>query len=76
MFFLKEIELNFVSNEINYLKKSDNFDLIKYDYPSSNKKKNNNKQKSLIIFAIFGLIIGIISAIILNLLQQKRKTEE
>lgn len=69
-------ELNLISNEINYLKKSDNFDLIKYDFPSSNKKKNDVKQKSLIIFVIFGLIIGIISAIILNLLQQKRKTEE
>lgn len=69
-------ELYLASNEINYLKKSNNFDLIKYDFPSSNKRKNDVKQKSLIIFVIFGLIIGIISAIILNSLQQKRKTEE
>ena len=71
-------ELKILSNEINTLKKISNLDLVKYFHTSSVEKKftKKNKQKSLIIFIIYGLIIGIIGALILNLLMQKRKTEE
>lgn len=66
-------ELNFLSSEINSLKKDNEIGWVEYDFLSSVEKKfPNYEKKILIISIILGLIIGVISALILHSNKIKR----
>lgn len=72
---LKNIELEFLNDEINNIQNNQNINWVNYFLISSLEKKVDDKNINIIIISIIlGLIIGIILALILNSVKFKKKT--
>jgi LPS O-antigen subunit length determinant protein (WzzB/FepE family) len=68
------IELEFLNNEINYIKNNQNINWVNYSLISSIEKKVHDKSiKIIIISSILGLMIGVILALTLHAVKFRKK---